>query len=38
MQVIARRTLKEFWERHPQSEGPCRLVCRYIQVALERPE
>src|SRR5215813_8787936 len=24
MQVIARRTLKEFWERHPQAEGPVR--------------
>ena len=24
MQVIARRALKQFWERHPQSEGPVR--------------
>lgn len=24
MQVIARRTLKEFWMRHPRSEGPIR--------------
>src|SRR5580704_13480303 len=24
MQVIARRTLKEFWERHPQAQGPIR--------------
>src|SRR5882724_10667609 len=24
MQVIARRTLKTFWERHPQAEGPIR--------------
>jgi mRNA interferase HigB len=24
MQVIARRTLKEFWERHPRAEGPIR--------------
>jgi mRNA interferase HigB len=24
VQVIARRTLKEFWERHPQAEGPIR--------------
>jgi mRNA interferase HigB len=24
MQVIARRTLKEFWERHPQAERPIR--------------
>jgi mRNA interferase HigB len=22
--VIARRTLKQFWERHPQAEGPAR--------------
>ena len=25
MQVIARRTLKEFWQRHPQAEKPIRL-------------
>ena len=24
MQVIARRTLKEFWQRHPQAERPIR--------------
>jgi mRNA interferase HigB len=24
MQVIARRTLKEFWARHPYAEGPIR--------------
>jgi mRNA interferase HigB len=24
MQVIARRTLRLFWERHPQAEGPLR--------------
>jgi mRNA interferase HigB len=24
MQVIARRTLKQFWERHHQAEGPSR--------------
>lgn len=24
MQVIARRTLVEFWRRHPQAEGPLR--------------
>lgn len=24
MQVIARRTLKEFWARHPHDEGPIR--------------
>jgi mRNA interferase HigB len=22
MQVIAKRTLRQFWERHPQAEGP----------------
>lgn len=25
MQVIARRTLKEFWMRHPQAERPIRV-------------
>ena len=25
MQVIARRTLRKFWERHPQAEGPIRV-------------
>jgi mRNA interferase HigB len=25
MQVIARRTLKQFWQRHPQAEKPIRL-------------
>lgn len=25
MQVIARRTLKEFWQRHRQAEGPIRV-------------
>jgi mRNA interferase HigB len=24
MQVIARRTLREFWDRHPRVEGPIR--------------
>lgn len=24
MQVIARRTLRRFWQRHPQAEGPIR--------------
>lgn len=24
MQIIARRTLRAFWERHPQAEGPLR--------------
>ena len=25
MQVIARRTLKQFWQRHPQAEKPIRV-------------
>jgi len=25
MQGIARRSLKKFWERHPQAEGPIRI-------------
>ena len=34
MQVIARRTLREFWARHPRAEGrPC-LVRRCRQGAL----
>src|SRR5262245_51160032 len=24
MQIVARRTLRLFWERHPQAEGPLR--------------
>ncbi|MFT8245180.1 type II toxin-antitoxin system HigB family toxin [Roseomonas sp. BN140053] len=24
MQIIAKRTLREFWETHPQAEGPLR--------------
>ena len=24
MQVIAKRTLRQFWQRHPQAEGPLR--------------
>ncbi|SMF83016.1 mRNA interferase HigB [Azospirillum oryzae] len=30
MQIIARRTLKEFWDRHPQAEAP--LEVWYAQV------
>ncbi len=30
MQIIARRTLKEFWDRHPQAEAP--LEAWYAQV------
>jgi mRNA interferase HigB len=25
MQIIAKRTLKEFWEKHPQAETPLKL-------------
>jgi mRNA interferase HigB len=32
MQVIARRTLKEFWGRHPQAEGPIRA---WLAVAIK---
>ena len=24
MQIVARRTLRQFWERHPQAQGPLR--------------
>lgn len=24
MQILARRTLRQFWQRHPQAEGPLR--------------
>jgi mRNA interferase HigB len=34
MQVIARRTLKQFWERHQQAEGPSRAW--YAMVAKAR--
>jgi mRNA interferase HigB len=34
MQVIARRTLKQFWERHRQAEGPSRAW--YAMVANAR--
>jgi mRNA interferase HigB len=34
MQVIARRALKQFWERHRQAEGPSR-AC-YAMVAKAR--
>ncbi|CAO3447923.1 type II toxin-antitoxin system HigB family toxin [Azospirillum largimobile] len=30
MQIIARRTLKEFWDHHPQAEAP--LEAWYAQV------
>ena len=33
MQVIARRTLKEFWVRHPRSEGPIRAWLAVVAMA-----
>ena len=33
MRIIAKRTLREFWERHPDSEGP--LLSWYREVAQE---
>jgi mRNA interferase HigB len=33
MQVVARRTLKEFWRRHPQSEGPIRVWFALVSKA-----
>ncbi len=33
MQVIVRRTLKEFWARHPQAEGPIRA---WLAIAAKR--
>ena len=33
MQVIARRTLKLFWERHPQAEGPIRVWFALVSKA-----
>jgi mRNA interferase HigB len=33
MRVIARRTLKQFWERHPQAEGPLRAWFAVISKA-----
>lgn len=31
MQIIARRTIKDFWARHPQAEGP--LTVWYLLVS-----
>src|SRR4029079_4022182 len=36
MQVIARRTLKEFWERHPQAERPIRVWFAVVSKAAWR--
>jgi mRNA interferase HigB len=33
MQVIARRTLREFWERHPRAEGPIRAWLGVVAAA-----
>lgn len=33
MQVIARRTLRLFWERHPQAEGPLRAWFSFATAA-----
>ena len=30
MQVIARRTLREFWARYPHAEGP---ICAWVAIA-----
>ena len=39
MQVIARRTLKRFWARHPQPEGPTRAWLAIASAARwTRPE
>ncbi len=33
MQVIARRTLREFWKRHPRAEGPLRAWLAVVAAA-----
>ena len=33
MQVIARRTLRRFWERHPHAEGPIRVWYALVSKA-----
>jgi mRNA interferase HigB len=33
MQVIARRTLRQFWERHPQAETPLRVWFAVVSKA-----
>lgn len=33
MQVIARRTLRRFWERHPQAEGPLKVWFAVVTTA-----
>jgi mRNA interferase HigB len=34
--VIARRTLKEFWQRHPQAERPIRVWFAVVSKAIWR--
>ncbi|MFZ6765017.1 type II toxin-antitoxin system HigB family toxin [Pseudoroseomonas sp. WGS1072] len=33
MQIIAKRTLKQFWERHPQAETPLRVWFALVSKA-----
>jgi mRNA interferase HigB len=33
MRIVARRTLREFWERHPQAEGPLKAWFGRVQKA-----
>lgn len=33
MQIIARRTLREFWEKHPQAETPLRFWFALVSAA-----
>lgn len=33
MQIIARRTLRQFWERHPQAEMPLRFWYALVEAA-----
>lgn len=33
MQIIARRTLRVFWNRHPQAEGPLRAWYKIVAAA-----
>lgn len=33
MRVIARRTLREFWERHSAAELPLRAWCKEVEAA-----
>lgn len=33
MQIIAKRTLRQFWETHPQAEGPLRSWYAFVEGA-----